>query len=94
MEATRRFIAFLESAMPPPGKARIYFDYGSEELDGRYEPHQRLIDDMMRRLGYTEDEDWVTKKFEGAGHSEVAWNRRAEIPLEFLLRPGGARQIE
>jgi glycosidase/predicted alpha/beta superfamily hydrolase len=94
MEATRRFIAFLESAMPPPGKARIYFDYGSEELDGRYEPHQRLIDDMMRRLGYTEDEDWVTKKFEGAGHSEVAWSRRAEIPLEFLLRPGGARQIE
>jgi predicted alpha/beta superfamily hydrolase len=94
MEATRRFIAFLESAMPPPDKARFYFDFGTEELDGRYEPHQQLIDDMMRRLGYTEDENWVTRKFEGAGHSEVAWNRRAQIPLEFLLRPRGDSEIE
>ena len=87
-EATVSFIDFLESTMPPPDTARFYFDFGTEELDGNYEPHQRLIDDMMRRLGYTEGENWVTLKFDGAGHSEIAWNERAEIPLEFLLRHG------
>ena len=86
IEATRGFIDFLESAMPPPDSARVYFDFGSEELDGNYAPHQRLIDDMMRRLGYAEGEDWVTRRFEGAGHSEVYWNERVEIPLEFLLQ--------
>jgi predicted alpha/beta superfamily hydrolase len=85
--ATVRFIDFLESAMPPPNTARFYFDYGTEELDGLYEPHQQMIDAMMRGIGYTEGENWVTLKFEGAGHSEVAWNERVHIPLEFLLRP-------
>jgi len=85
-DATRAFIGFLESAMPPPGGSRFYFDFGTIELDGNYEPHQVLIDDMMRRLGYTEDRDWVTRKFEGAGHSEVYWNQRVHIPLEFLLK--------
>ena len=87
VNATVGFIGFLDSAMPPPEATRFYFDFGTEELDGLYEPHQRLIDDMMRRLGYTEGENWVTLKFEGAGHSEVAWNERVHIPLEFLLQP-------
>jgi glycosidase/predicted alpha/beta superfamily hydrolase len=86
IEATRGFINFLESAMPPPDSARVYFDFGSEELDGNYAPHQQLIDDMMRRLGYAEGENWVTRRFEGAGHSEIYWNERVEIPLGFLLQ--------
>jgi predicted alpha/beta superfamily hydrolase len=94
MEATRRFIGFLESAMPAPSNTRFYFDFGTEELDGRYAPHQQLIDEMMRRLGYTQGEDWVTLKFEGAGHSEVAWKGRAEFPLEFLLGPRSSSQNE
>jgi glycosidase/predicted alpha/beta superfamily hydrolase len=85
--ATVSFIDFLQSAMPAPEAARFYFDFGTRELDGLYEPHQELIDDMMRRLGYSEGENWVTLKFEGAGHSEIAWNERVHIPLEFLLRP-------
>jgi len=93
-EATRRFIGFLESALPPPGNARFYFDFGTEELDGRYEPHQQLIDEMLRGLGYTRGDNWVTLKFEGAGHSEVAWRARADIPLEFLLRPPGTARSE
>jgi hypothetical protein len=86
IEATRSFVDFLESAMPPPDSARVYFDFGSEELDGNYEPHQRLIDDMMQRLGYSEGENWVTRSFEGAGHSEIYWNERVAIPLTFLLQ--------
>ena len=86
IDVTMRFIDFLESAMPNPDTSRFYFDFGTEELDGNYEPHQALIDELMRELGYEKGENWVTNKFEGAGHSEVYWRERVHIPLEFLLR--------
>ena len=84
-KATESFIRLLQSGMPAPGKHRIYFDFGTEELDGQYEPHQQLIDDMMTELGYQQGEEWVTRKFEGAGHSEKYWRERLHIPLAFLL---------
>ncbi len=85
-EATEAFIGYLRNAMPPPGENRIYFDFGTEELDGKYEPHQSMIDEMMTQLGYTQGKDWVTRKFEGAGHSEKYWRERLHIPLTFLLK--------
>jgi hypothetical protein len=30
--------------------------------------------------------NWLTRKFPGAGHSERSWRKRADVPLEFLLR--------
>lgn len=85
IEATESFINYLKDAMPEPGRHRFYFDYGTEELDGRYEPHQQRIDAMMADLGYSQGDDWVTRKFEGAGHSEKYWRERVHIPLRFLL---------
>ena len=85
-EATHNFIEYMTGAMPTPGSGRIYFDFGTEELDGRYEPHQILIDDMMRGLGYKHGKNWETRKFEGAGHNEPAWRARVDIPLKFLLQ--------
>ena len=35
--------------------------------------------------GYREGEDWITRKFPGAEHSEWAWRERVHIPLLFLL---------
>ena len=88
IEATEAFIGYLESALPPPESARFYFDYGTEELDGRYEPHQALIDAMAVGLGYSMGDNWQTHKFEGAGHSEVYWQQRVDVPLTFLLAGG------
>jgi predicted alpha/beta superfamily hydrolase len=85
IQATEAFIGYLEGAMPPPGTSRFYFDFGTLGLDEHYEPHQRLIDDMMRRLGYAEGSDWITRKFEGAAHNEPAWRERVDVPLRFLL---------
>ncbi len=82
---TQKLVNHLKPTMPAPNDSRFYFDFGTTELDSGYEPHQELIDGMMRELGYTEEEDWVTRKFEGAGHSENAWRERVHIPLEFLL---------
>jgi predicted alpha/beta superfamily hydrolase len=86
IEATEAFIGYLKRAMPEPGTNRLYFDFGTEELDGNYEPHQSLIDNMLAERGYTEGEDWITKKFEGAGHSEKYWRERLHVPLTFLLK--------
>jgi oligosaccharide 4-alpha-D-glucosyltransferase len=84
-DASRPFLDFLRAAIPPPGKHRIYFDFGTEELDAQYEPHQVKVDEIMRELGYEQGPLWQTRKFEGAGHNEPAWNARVHIPLTFLL---------
>lgn len=77
---------YLEEALPTPGVHKIYFDYGTETLDARYEPFQQQVDAVMHRRGYTPEKNWITRKFEGAPHNEKAWRERAEIPLKFLLR--------
>jgi glycosidase/predicted alpha/beta superfamily hydrolase len=84
-EGNEAVLAWLRDSLPPPGDHRIYFDFGTAELDSDYEPHQRAVDEVMRELGYVEGPLWSTRKFEGAGHNEGAWQERAHIPLIFLL---------
>jgi enterochelin esterase-like enzyme len=78
-------IGYLAAHLPPPGAHRLYFDYGTRTLDAQYEPYQLRMDAAMRRAGYREGVDWVTRKFPGDDHSEVSWRRRLDQPLEFLL---------
>ena len=84
-EANEPILEWLRDSIPPPGAHRIYFDFGTEEFDSDYEPHQLAVDEVMRALGYEQGALWQTRKFEGAGHNEGAWQERAHIPLEFLL---------
>jgi len=78
-------VDYLPEILPEPDAHRIYFDYGTETLDAQYPPFQARVDAHMRAAGYTEGEDWITRKFEGAEHSERAWRKRVHIPLTFLL---------
>lgn len=78
---------YLPAALPPPDNHRFYFDYGTQTLDAEYEPYQVRADAIMQQAGYTPDVNWMTRKFEGAEHSERAWRERVHIPLEFLLHP-------
>jgi len=80
------YIKTLATTLPDPETHKIYFDYGTESLDAQYEPYQKQVDEIMREKGYTEGENWITKKFEGDTHSEVSWSKRAYIPLTFLLK--------
>ena len=70
---------------PAPGTNRIYFDYGTETMDAHYEPYQKQMDEVMRKYGYSEGDDWLTRRFEGADHSPKSWNARLHGPLKFLL---------
>jgi predicted alpha/beta superfamily hydrolase len=78
-------VEYLSGALPAPGKHRIYFDYGTETLDAMYEPYQRRVDEIMVNEGYSRGQDWVTRRFEGADHSEQSWRARVDVALEFLL---------
>ena len=75
----------LGAALPRAGRHRLYFDFGTETLDADYEPWQRRMDEWLRTAGYREGRDWLTRKFEGAEHSERAWRARVHAPLAFLL---------
>ena len=71
--------------LPSPRTHKIYFDYGTETLDASYEPFQRRVDELMRKADYVSGKNWLTGKFPGAEHSERAWSKRVNVPLEFLL---------
>jgi len=79
------YISTLPSTLPDPKTHKIYFDYGTETLDAQYEPFQMKVDQIMKDKGYVENDNWVTKKFEGADHTEKSWNARVHIPILFML---------
>lgn len=81
----RLFLEYLEDNLPAPGTHKFYFDYGTETLDAVYEPYQKQVDSLMMVKGYSEA-NWVTRKFEGADHSENSWKDRLAVPVKFLFK--------
>jgi len=71
--------------LPDPATHRYWFDFGTATLDASYEPYQRRADEILRKAGYVEGQNWITKKFQGAEHSEKAWRLRVDQPLQFLI---------
>lgn len=76
---------YFKDKVPVAGNHRIYFDYGTETLDAKYEPYQIKMDEIMKEKGYSNGKDWITLKFEGHEHSERAWRKRADKYLLFAL---------
>ena len=53
----------------------------------------READAILRKAGYVEGQNWITRKFEGAEHSEKAWRLRVDQPpsrVVPVLVAGGA----
>ena len=75
---------YLNAKLPSPQTHKIYFDHGTETLDSLYHPYQLEVDVIMRSRGFTE-KSWITKVFEGDEHSELSWQKRFNIPANFLL---------
>jgi predicted alpha/beta superfamily hydrolase len=78
-------IDWLGAHLPDSRTHRLYFDHGTAALDAMYPPHQARMDAVLRKGGYIEGDNWITRRFEGAEHNEAAWRARVEIPLKFLL---------
>lgn len=78
------FIRYLRKGLPEPKTHRLYFDYGTATLDISYGPFQDWVDEIVQLRGFTHA-NWVTRRFDGAEHSERAWRARVHIPLTYLL---------
>ena len=78
------FLKYMDKKLPNPKDHKIYFDCGDQTLDALYPEIQKNVDSLMIDKGYTKS-NWITKYFPGEDHSENSWNKRLNIPLEFLL---------
>ena len=79
------FFKYLEQNLPLAKTHKIYFDYGTRTLDKFYLPYQHRVDEILKLKGFDET-NYKNLKFEGHDHSENSWNKRFQIPVEFLLK--------
>lgn len=82
-------VDYFAAHLPAAAAHRWYFDHGTRTLDADYGPDQVRMDAALRRAGYAEGTQWVSRVFAGADHSEASWSRRLDVPLRFLLAPRG-----
>jgi predicted peptidase len=78
------FFKYLVQNLPSVKNHKIYFDYGTETLDKFYLPFQNRVNEVLLLKGY-DSINSKNLKFEGHDHSENSWNKRFQIPVEFLL---------
>jgi enterochelin esterase-like enzyme len=79
------FLKYLNYNLPSPNFHKIYFDCGDQTLDSLYPEIQKKVDSIMVKKGF-DNNSWITGYFPGENHSEEAWNKRLNIPLEFLFK--------
>ncbi len=79
------FRSYLNDNLPLKQKKRIWFDCGDQELDSLYPPHQRIIDSLMTKKGYTEALT-VSMIYPGENHSEKSWSKRLPDVFSWLLK--------
>jgi predicted alpha/beta superfamily hydrolase len=78
-------IPYLQRYLPSAGRHKIYFDFGTQGLDASYPPYQQAVDEVMRKKGFIQGKDWLTRFAPGADHHERAWRSRLHVALRFLL---------
>ena len=80
-----RMGAGLASVLPPPGRHRIWMDYGDQTLDAAYAPYQAAFDADLAARGWQLGTDVLTTAFPGHDHSERAWSARIHLALTWWL---------
>lgn len=78
------FFTYMKKKLPNPKNHKIYFDYGTGTLDESYLKYEYRVDEVLQSKGYT-TENYKNLKFEGENHSEASWQKRIDIPLQFLF---------
>ena len=76
---------YLKTNVPSPKTHRFYFDSGTKDVDQYYGQYKSFVDQIFKSKGYS-DSNYLNLSFDGEGHSENAWQKRLDIPLEYLLR--------
>ena len=79
-------LGYLGTTMPDPATHRVYLDRGTVGLDATYGSYQDQADTLFRAKGYGPT-NFMTRRVEGADHTERAWRVRVDEALRFLLGP-------
>jgi len=74
------FLSYMDQHLPDSVNHRLYFDFGTKTLDSLYLPYQERVSAILKNHGYE-----TNLRFEDHDHSENSWNKRLDIPLNFLL---------
>ncbi|PZR21351.1 MAG: esterase [Flavobacterium psychrophilum] len=83
---TNALMKYIDEHLPSHENHRIYFDYGTKTIDHYYGNYQDGVNTILKNKGYT-TQNWSTKKFEGAAHTEKDWQERFDEVLLFLFKP-------
>lgn len=78
------FFQYLMAKLPNPKTHKIYFDFGTATLDAEYVRYENEINTILKSKGFGSSNS-KNLKFENADHTENSWNKRLEIPLQFLF---------
>jgi enterochelin esterase-like enzyme len=79
-----KFFSYMMENLPDPKNHALYFDYGTKTLDADYLKYQYRVDTILKEKGYNHGNS-KNLKFEGENHSEASWQKRINIPLEFMF---------
>lgn len=79
------FQDYLRNTIDTSTGSRYYFDYGDQTLDSLYKEHQLVVDSIFQLKGFS-DQNYLSKEFPGANHSEEAWRSRLIVPFSFLIQ--------
>jgi len=75
---------YLKNNLASPFGHKIYMDYGSGESDKPYETTQSFVDLIAKGKGF-EAQNYLSKVYDKDEHNEIAWSKRLNFPIEFLL---------
>jgi predicted alpha/beta superfamily hydrolase len=78
------FFKYLMAKLPNPKTHKIYFDLGTATLDAEYVRYEKDVNEILKAKGFGSSNS-KNLKFENADHTENSWNKRLEIPLQFLF---------
>ena len=85
-EIPNAFQAYIAKYITPDRIGKIYFDYGTETLDGMYEPFQNQVNEVLDSNGFILGKNWITEKYPGAAHDEKSWAKRLHVPFTFAFK--------
>ncbi len=78
------FREYLAENLPRANSKKIYMDRGDQTLDAKYPKYQDALDELMVEEGWSQP-NFVTRVYEGTGHTETAWASRLKTPFQFLV---------
>ena len=80
----KAFFSYLDEYLPNPKNHKIYMDHGTETLDSLYGSYQIKVDSIFAKNGFDEN-NYMSVKYPGHAHDEIAWSNRLHVPLSFIL---------